>query len=200
RSPEAADRLARIQRELAVEMAAAGPLTPLARSDRTETVAAWLDARGVADAWDVAPALVDAGLDVPWLEGLAAKVPPGAFGAAIAWLAAATTVIQLTDLLERSSARISQLVRAGAEYSYMDEAPKQELDVHDGLENTLLLLGFKLKHGVTVIRDYDRTIPRFCAYGGELNQVWTNLIDNAVDAMHGRGELRVRTAREDGQV
>jgi signal transduction histidine kinase len=199
-APECRGKLARMQRELAVEMAAAAPLSPLARSDRADTVAAWLDARGVADAWDVAPALVDAGLDVPWLEGLAARVPPGAVGAAIGWLAAATTVNQLTDLVERSSARISELVHAVKEYSYMDQAPKQEIDIHDGLENTLIMLGYKLKHGVTVVRDYDCTIPRFCAYGGELNQVWTNLIDNAVDAMGGQGELRVRTARDNGHV
>jgi signal transduction histidine kinase len=181
-------------------MAAAAPLSPLARSDRTDTVAAWLDARGVADAWDVAPALVDAGLDVPWLEGLAARVPPGALDAAMAWLAATTTANQLIELVERSSERISELVRAVKEYSYMDQAPKQEIDIHDGLENTLIMLGYKLKHGVTVVRDYDRTLPRLCAYGGELNQVWTNLIDNAVDAMRGRGELRVRTARDNGSV
>ena len=199
-APECRGKLARLQRELAVAMAAAAPLSPLARSDRTDTVAAWLDARGVADAWDVAPALVDAGLDVPWLEGLAARVPPGALDAAMAWLAATTTANQLIELVERSSERISELVRAVKEYSYMDQAPKQEIDIHDGLENTLIMLGYKLKHGVTVVRDYDRTLPRLCAYGGELNQVWTNLIDNAVDAMRGRGELRVRTARDNGSV
>jgi signal transduction histidine kinase len=197
---ECRGKLAHMQRELAVEMAAAPPLSPLARSDRADTVAAWLDAHGVADAWDLGPSLVDAGLDVPWLEDLAARVSPTALGAAMGWLAATTTANQLIDLVERSTERISELVRAVKEYSYMDQAPKQELDVHDGLENTLIMLRYKLKHGVTVVRDYDRTLPRFCAYGGELNQVWTNLIDNAVDAMHGQGELRVRTARDDGRV
>ncbi|HEY7065447.1 MAG TPA: ATP-binding protein [Chloroflexota bacterium] len=199
-APEYRSRLGRLQRELADEQAAAAPLAPLARSDRADALAAWLEARGVADAWDTAPALVDAGLDIPWLEGCAGKLPPDAVGAAIAWVATTVSVNQLIDVVERSSARISELVHAVKEYAYMDQAPKQEIDVHDGLENTLIMLGYKLKHGVTVVRDYDRSIPRFCAYGGELNQVWTNLIDNAVDAMGGRGTLRVRTARDDGRV
>jgi signal transduction histidine kinase len=193
-------QLARVQRELAVEMAAAAPLSPLARSDRADAVSVWLDARGVAKSWDLGPSLVDAGLDVPSLEGLAARVPPDAVSAAMRWLAATTTANQLIDLVERSSERISELVRAVKEYSYMDQAPKQEIDVHDGLENTLIMLCYKLKHGVTVVRDCDRTLPRFCAYGGELNQVWTNLIDNAIDAVRGQGELRVRTAHDGDNV
>jgi signal transduction histidine kinase len=199
-APSCRGKLALLQRDVATHMAAAARLSPLARSDRADALADWLHARGVPDAWDTAPALVDAGLDVPWLESLAAHVPPNALAAAMGWLAATITANQLLDLVEHSSERISELVRAVKEYSYMDQAPKQEIDIHDGLENTLVMLGHKLKRGVTVVRDYDRAIPRICAYGGELNQVWTNLIDNAVDAMSGEGELRVRTARDNASV
>jgi signal transduction histidine kinase len=82
----------------------------------------------------------------------------------------------------------------------MDQSPEQEIDVHEGLENTLIMLHYRLKHGVEVVRDYDRSLPRICARGSELNQVWTNLIDNAIDAMNGSGELVVRTAAEFGRV
>jgi signal transduction histidine kinase len=82
----------------------------------------------------------------------------------------------------------------------MDQSPEQEIDVHEGLENTLIMLHYRLKHSVEVVRDYDRSIPRICAHGSELNRVWTNLIDNAIDAMNGRGQLVLRTAAEFGRV
>jgi len=103
----------------------------------------------------------------------------------------------LLDAIDTGSARVSGLVTAVKSYSYMDQAPLQDIDLHEGLESTLTMLGYKLRAGVTVSRDYDRSLPRICAYGSEINQVWTNLIDNAVDAMGGTGRLTVRTARDD---
>src|SRR5262249_33946698 len=98
------------------------------------------------------------------------------------------------------TSRISELVKAIKQYSFMDQSPEQEIDVHDGLEDTLIMLRYRLKHGVEIVRDYDRSLPRICARGSALNQVWTNLIDNAIDAMNGRGGRVVRTAAEFGGV
>ena len=105
------------------------------------------------------------------------------------------TIGRLIGEIENSTKRISDLVGAIKEYSYMDQAPLQEVDIHHGIESTLTILGHRLKQGVTVIRDYDPDLPRVSAYGGELNQIWTNLIDNAIDAMDGKGELRIRSKR-----
>jgi len=101
--------------------------------------------------------------------------------------------------VEQSTARISELVKAMKSYSHMGQSPMQEVDIHEGLESTLLMLGHKLKN-VTLRRDFDHSIPRIMAYGSELNQVWTNLIDNAIDAVQGRGKICISTCREDDQV
>jgi signal transduction histidine kinase len=198
--PEGRAQLKALHQALLERATAALPLAPLERSDREEAIASWLEAHAVADAWDAAPPLVDAGIDVAWLEDLPSRVPPAALGDAVRWLAAAATSCGLIDAVDRSTSRISELVKAVKEYSYMDQAPVQEIDVHDGLDTTLVILGHKLKTGVTVTREYDRTLPRIYAHGGELNQVWTNLIDNAIAAMHGEGHLRIRTAREDACI
>jgi signal transduction histidine kinase len=105
----------------------------------------------------------------------------------------------LLSQIEQSTGRIAELVKAVKSYSYMDQSPMQEVDIHDGLENTLTMLNHKLK-GVTLDRAYDRSIPRLMAYGSELNQVWTNLIDNAIDAVRGAGRICVGTSREDNQL
>ena len=111
-------------------------------------------------------------------------------------LTASFTISRLVDEIESSTARISELVRAMKEYSYMDQMPEQEVDIHQGIENTLIMLHHKLKKGVDVIRDYDRSLPQVCARGSELNQIWTNLIVNAIDAMDGKGRLVIRTSRD----
>ena len=171
-------------------------LTPLQRSDREDEVGSWLDDRGVPEPWDVAPVLVDVGMDVAALDTVATCVPGEALGAAVRWLASSAAANRLIVEVEQSSTRISELVAAVKEYTYMDRAPRQELDVHDGLDNTLTILKHKLREGITLDRRYDRTLPKIQATGGELNQVWTNLFDNAIGAMHGVGQLTVRTARD----
>jgi signal transduction histidine kinase len=169
---------------------------PLAQSDREERVATWLEGRHMPDAWKIAPALTDAGVDVPKLESLAAQVGAEVVCDALTRIASIVTISRLIGEIEISTRRVSDLVRAIKEYSYMDQAAMQELDVHRGLENTLTVLHHRLKTGVTVIRYYDKSLPRICAFGSELNQIWTNLIANAIEAMQGKGELRVRTARD----
>ena len=175
-------------------------LDSLERSDREEAAGEWLEAHRVPDARQLAPDLVDAGCDLETLERLSKRFDDGSLADVITRLTASFTLNRLVEQIERGSSRIADLVQAVKQYSYMDQSPEQEIDVHDGLENTLIMLHYRLKHGVEVVRDYDRTIPRICARGSELNQVWTNLIDNAIDAMDGRGELVVRTAAEFGGV
>ena len=169
---------------------------PLAQSDREERITAWLEARHLPDTWKIAPVLADGGVETLKLDSLAAEVGDVALGDAVIRIASVLTIFGMISEIENSTRRISELVRAMKEYSYMDQASLKEVDVHHGLENTLTIFGHRLKKGVTVVRDYDPNLPKVCAYGGELNQIWTNLIDNAIDAMNGKGELRLRTSHD----
>jgi signal transduction histidine kinase len=169
---------------------------PLALSDREERITEWLEARNVPDAWKIAPAIADAGVEIAELECLAGQVGDLVLSDALIRIASLLTIAKLIDEIDISTRRISYLVQAIKEYSYMDQAAMKEVDLRQGLENTLTILNHKLKGGIAVIREYDESLPRICAYGGELNQIWTNLMANAIEAMHGNGELRVRTARE----
>ena len=180
----------------AVHCATSQPkLNSFEQSDREEAIECWLDSQNVADAWELAPALVNARIDQEELEALKRTVPAQDLQNAIQWLAANLTTCDLLKSISHSTERISELVGAVKSYSFKDQAPWQEIDVHEGIENTLIILGHKLRN-VTVTRDFDRTLPRLCAYGGELNQVWTNLIDNAIYASGGTGRIDVRTRRD----
>ncbi len=199
-SHEQRDFLIGFEKTLRNGAAARERLAPLMQSDREEALAEWLETRRFDDAWDLAPTLVDAGLDQPQLERLAEHVSEDALSAVLLWLTKSLAAAALLREIDQSTGRIADLVKAIKSYSYMDQAPQQEIDVHEGLESTLTILGHKLRHGVTVTREFDRALPRIPAYGSELNQVWTNLIDNAVDAMDGRGRLTLRTALEGDRV
>jgi signal transduction histidine kinase len=174
-------------------------LEHLARSDRAESVAHWLDAHGVAGAWDIAPTFVNAGLDSAWLAELTDKLPPMSQADALCWLEARLNLKSLVSQVDQSTARIAELVKAVKSYSYMDRSPMQEVDIHEGIESTLTMLGHKLKQ-VTLVRAFDRSVPRIMAYGSELNQVWTNLIDNAIAAVNGTGKICIGTSLEDDQL
>jgi signal transduction histidine kinase len=174
-------------------------LEHLARSDGAEIVGRWLETHGIATGWDLAPTFVNLGLDVPWLEKLVEKIPANCRADALGWLEARLRLKSLVGEVEQSSQRIAELVKAVKSYSFMDQTPMQELDIHEGLESTLTMLGHKLKN-VTVIRAFDRSVPRIMAYGGELNQVWTNLIDNAIGAVNGTGKICVGTSLEHDQI
>jgi len=198
-STEQAEAVAQIQRDIASRPRPAPPLDLLTRSDREEEVLTWLTKRRIADPWKLASVLVGAGLDRPWLEGIGKQFPDEAIGDVLRWMAGTLSIQDLTQQIERGTSRIAELVDAVKAYSYEGRAPLQDIDVHEGLESTLTMLSHKLK-GVTLIREYDRSLPVIPAYGNELNQVWTNLIDNAIDAVNGQGEVRIRTRREDHQV
>jgi signal transduction histidine kinase len=180
-------------------LAKAPRLDHLERSDRAELIAKWLDTHRVADAWELAPTFVNAGLDSTWLEEFAGKIPAACIANAIGWLEARLNLKSLLSQVEQSTGRIAELVKAIRSYTYMDQSPMQEIDIHEGIESTLTMLHHKLKN-VTVVRAYDRSVPRIMAYGSELNQVWTNLIDNAIHAVNGAGKICVGTSLEDNQV
>jgi signal transduction histidine kinase len=170
-------------------------LPPLEQSDREDELATWLDDQGVTDGWDLAPSFVSAGLTREALASLAEIVPSTAFAAALSWLHQSLESICLLDEIEHSTGRMSDLVGAVKSYTYMDRAVLQEVDIHADLEVTLKVLQHKLK-SLTIKRHYDPQLPRIQARGGELNQVWTNLIDNATDAMGGRGAIELVTRSE----
>ncbi len=180
-------------------LARAPVLDHLERSDRAETIATWLEGRGVPMAWELAPTFVGAGVDPAWLEEVAGKLPAPGIRDALNWLEARLNLKLLLSQVEQSTERIAELVKAMKSYSHMGQSPMQEVDVHEGLESTLTMLGHKLKN-VTLVRSFDRSIPRIMAYGSELNQVWTNLIDNAIDAVGGTGKVCVGTCHEDQQL
>jgi signal transduction histidine kinase len=172
----------------------------LERADLEDELGTWLADQGVENAWALAPGLADASCDVATLNNLASRFDRVILGDVIERLSASFTISRLASEIESSTSRMSELVRAIKEYSYMDQMPQQDIDVHDGIENTLVMLGGRLKRGIKVNREYDRSVPKIPAYGSELNQVWTNLIDNASDALGGKGEIWIRTACEFSRV
>jgi signal transduction histidine kinase len=187
--------------ERAVDLVSKAPaLSPIEASDREDGIADWLDRHGVADGWDLAPAFVQAGLDTGWLEQVAATVDDATLDGALRWLNCTVETELLMNEIEDSTNRISTLVGAAKQYSQLDRAPYQVVDVHELLDSTLMMLGGKIPPGITIVKDYDTVLPRIPAYPGELNQVWTNLIDNAVSAMNGTGTLTVRTGLDRDQL
>lgn len=179
----------------------AGSPDPLAVADREDALSDWLLAHGVEREWVIAPPLAAAGLDVAWCERVEDLLDDDSLEAGLEWVASSLSMTTLLSEVKESTRRISDLVAAVRSYSQLDRASVQQIDVTDGLESTLVMLAHKLKNGVTVVREYGDDVPRIEAVAGELNQVWTNLIDNAVDAMEGQGTLRVSTrAAENGVV
>ena len=171
-------------------------ITALEHSDREELLGIWLDQHGVEQPWEAAVTLVDLNYTEQHLEQLAQSLAPDQFSAAISWLTCTHTIFSLLAEIDDATGRISELVQALKAYSFMDQAPIQMVDIHAGLENTLVLLSSRFKNGTNIQRTYAHQLPRIQAYGSELNQVWTNLIDNAVDAVDGKGTIQVRTYQD----
>ena len=175
-------------------------LDTLDRIDRVDQLQSWLEASGIESAWELAPAMVPFGWNAEELEELKGKLSPALFSLLIQWLGSGCLIMALLSEVLQTTERISQIVRAVKSYTYLDQAPLLEVDVHEGLESTLLIMQHKLKKGVTIRREYAQDLPRIEAYASELNQVWTNIIDNALDAMNGEGEIRIKTYQEDQRV
>ncbi|MFN2136314.1 MAG: sensor histidine kinase [Candidatus Promineifilaceae bacterium] len=175
-------------------------LDSLARSDREYELEEWLDDHDVKDPWDVAPNLVDLDLSEEELQGLAERFSAQQLPSVVAWLDSTYAIYTLLEEIGEGAGRISELVKALKSYSYLDQAPIQTINVHEGLDSTLVILRSKLKGTMTVERQYDPDMPHIEAYGSELNQVWTNLIDNAIDAAGEDGKLFIRTSHDDRWV
>ena len=191
--------LAQREDEIRASLKPADDKDEFARADRQDAIQSWLEAHGVNDAWKLAPLIADANLTDEHLENFASAAGP-ALGPELIRFATLLEMERIASELDNSTARISDLIKAIKEYSFMDQAPLQEVDIKSSLETTLTIMHHKLKRGIAVKRDYDPDLPRVMAYGSELNQVWTNLIDNAVDAMGNSGRLLVRAARENEYV
>jgi signal transduction histidine kinase len=176
------------------------PPDPLAISDLEEQIDSLLRSHGQNDLWQLAADLARKNVKPEALESLFAILDAGTARAALVRIAASVEVATLLNEIESGTSRISDLVRAIKEYTYMDQTPLQNVDIVKSLETTLTILNHKLKHGVTVERDYQKIPLLVNSFGSELNQVWTNIIDNAIDAMHGEGKLKVRVYREDDCV
>lgn len=175
----------------------ANQLNSLEQSDREDLIATWLEGQGIEEPWKISANLVEGGIDAADLERVSERMETSVFRDVLTRVNAQLEVAKLANEIKAGTARISELIAAIKEYTYMDQASVQEVDIHKGLENTLLILKYKLrKKNIGVTRDYAEDLPHIKAYGSELNQVWTNLIVNAVDAMAEGGKLKIRTKRE----
>jgi signal transduction histidine kinase len=190
------------QDEFVKKVRHAPPLSPIETSDREDELGDWLDEAGIAGGWDLAPVFVAGGLEVGDLEDVRTATDPSVLEGAIRWLAYTVETESLLREITDATTRISDLVMAAKQYSQMDRAPHRWIDVHEGLDATLMMFGRKLGDGtsVRIVKDYDRTLPAIPAYAAELNQVWTNIIQNALDAMEDAGTLTVRTALDGERV
>ncbi|NYI94241.1 signal transduction histidine kinase [Streptomonospora nanhaiensis] len=194
--PAGVPALVELQARYTAAAGAAPERGPLEVADAEDALAEALEKHGVEDGWDIAPALVGAGLDAAAVEEVHAAVGADHVGAAVRWLAETMEIAQLLDEVADATGRITSLLASAKQYSQMDRAPYQTVDLRDLLDSTLTMFRGKIPPGISVATDYDPGLGPVPAYAGELNQVWTNLIHNALDAMGDTGTLTLRTARE----
>jgi signal transduction histidine kinase len=207
-TPEALRVMVSIQDEVAEQVAKSKnvELTALEASDREEKIGEWLEDHGINYAWDYAPTFVDAGLDIDWLERVSASVDEvdasASLQGALGWLRYTIETELLMNQIAEASKRISALLAGAKQYSQMDRAEYQSADVHELLRSTVMMFGEKFgKEGaVKLVKDMDKSLPELLCYPGDLNQVWTNIIDNAIQAMEGHGTLTLRTMRENEEM
>jgi signal transduction histidine kinase len=197
--PDDCGLLAQREEQIRAELKPADYKDEFLRVEREEAIQSWLETRNVADAWKLAPLLADANLTDAHLDSFAAAAG-ASLGPELTRFATLLEMERIATELDQSTTRISDLIKAIKEYSYMDQAPLQEVDIKSTLETTLIIMHHKLKRGISITREYAADLPKVMAYGSELNQVWTNLIDNAADAMKENGKLTVRTLRENEYV
>jgi signal transduction histidine kinase len=172
----------------------------IARSDQVSELGDWLEDHQIDDSWDLAPALVDMGFNAPDLDRLVEAFEKSQFPCVVSWLAARSNLFNIVDEIRLGATRVSEIVTALKSYVYLDQGPVQKIDLHEGLENTLIILHSKIGDGIRLRREYSPDVPRISAYGSELNQVWTNIIANAAEAMQGQGEIILRTRYDNDWV
>ena len=194
------ESLGALQERVAQRTTTASPYDPLTLSEQEDELQEWLEDHDVGQAWELAPVLVSFGWEREELEPLAERFSPTQLPVVVGWLGTSSSVYGLLEEVVQSAEAMSEIVKAVKTYSYLDQAPTQEVDVIESLENTLVLLRPKLDADISITRDYADDVPRIEAYGSELNQVWTNLIDNAIDAVEGHGDLILRANTADGTV
>jgi signal transduction histidine kinase len=198
--PNLLERLIDVQEQLVKQVADAPELSAIQTADREDELADWFDEHDVADGWNLAAVFVPAGITTERLDEVREAVGGDNLNTALRWLGYAVETETLMGEIEDATTRISTLVGAAKQYSQMDRAPFQWVDVHDGLVSTLIMLSGKIGKNVRVVKEFDRSLPEIPAYAGELNQVWTNLVDNALAAMNGEGTLTIRTSRQNDRV
>ncbi|MFC4942091.1 ATP-binding protein [Pseudonocardia sp. GCM10023141] len=192
-------KLVMAQEEFVKKVRNAPTLSPLEASDREDELGDWLEDHEIPGGWELAPVFVAGGLGIEDMEAVQTASEDGVLEGAIRWLAYTVETESLLREILDATTRISDLVMAAKQYSQMDRAPYRTIDVHEGLDATLVMFGRKLgeESGITIRKEYDRSLPMIPAYPAELNQVWTNMFDNAIDAMDGSGTLTVRTCRDE---
>ena len=195
-----AAHLGQLAREAQTRAAQITDLDSLTRSDREAALEAWLDAAGVPDAWELTPDLVSLDYGAARLEQLVGAFEMRRLTAVLNWLSSCFTIYTILHEIGEGAGRMIEIVKALKTYTYLDQAPIQNVNVHEGLDNTLIMLRSRLKQGVAVERRYAENLPLIEALGSELNQVWTNIIDNAIAAMNGAGKILLETRHEDGWV
>jgi signal transduction histidine kinase len=193
--PQLLELLVDVQEEAVQAVVDAPKLTALEESEREDALNDWLDDHQVPNGWELAPIFVGAGTTPEFLDKVADAAPRATLESALRWLAYTLETELLMNEITDSVTRISKLVAAAKQYSNMDRAPHERVDIHAGLKSTLIMLAGKLE-GIKVVKDFDHSLPKVPVYAGELNQVWTNLIDNAVQAMNGHGTLTLRTSMD----
>jgi signal transduction histidine kinase len=198
--PDLLERLIDVQEVMVKQIADAPELSAMQTADREDELTDWFDEHRVTDGWDLAAVFAPAGITVERLDEVHEAVGTEHLNTALRWLGYAVETEMLMGEIEDATTRISTLVGAAKQYSQMDRAPFQWVDVHDGLVSTLIMLSGKIGKSVRVVKEFDRSLPQIPAYAGELNQVWTNLVDNALGAMKGEGTLTIRTSRKNDQV
>jgi signal transduction histidine kinase len=199
--PAQLNALVELQEDVIERAAKAPTLTAMQAADREDELGDWMEQHGITGAWDIAPVFAQGGLDLDCLNEIEQKVDnKGLLDQAVHWIGYALETEQLMSDIEDATGRVSSLVASAKQYSQMDRAAHQWIDVHAGVDSTLVMLTHKIGNGIKVVKDYDRTLPQIPATPAELNQVWTNLIDNAVQAMNGTGTLTIKTFRDDDHV
>jgi signal transduction histidine kinase len=194
-TPDQLEYLLDLKRKATEHVAHPSDFDPLLQMDLEDELGNWLESHSVIDGWKLAPTLVAAGVSTQQLEVIGEQITANELSSVLTWLEATLAVASVQNVLEQGITRISELVNAVKAYSYMDQSPLKEITVHEGIENTLTMLSYELKkHSIQVIREYEQNLPIIQAYGSALNQVWTNLIDNAIDALGEGGTIWVRTS------